>query len=132
MRKRDRKALGEYCRDVADRIELRDWHIDLSHEPAGDPAWATSECIFGRRRVVLRFCEEFRSLTPDDQRNVVVHELVHCHLAALQSQLERDLERHLGLGADRVFFDSARRNLEYAVDGLASALAKHLPPIEWP
>jgi hypothetical protein len=133
VKARDRKTLGRYCRTVADRMELRDWHIDVMHEdPSDETAYASAECIYGQKRVRLRFCPEFRDLAPIVQRHVVVHELVHCRMAAVQSQAERDLEDHIGRLADSLFFRSFRRNLEYAVDALSVAIAKHTPLIDWP
>lgn len=133
MRKRDRKALCGYIRWVADTMDLRDWVFDVSYEPPSDPeAYATCRPILGRRRAVLKFCADFREMEPDVQRNTIVHELVHCHMAGLQSQAELDLESLLGKPTDAVFFSAFRRNVEYAVDGLAGAIAKHMPYIDWP
>jgi len=132
VKPKERKALGKYIRWVADEMELRDWHIDLMRESAEKGTLAQVHPTFGRKHVEVRFCARFRALPPEEQRNTVVHELVHLHTAAMQSQVEKDLEQHLAQGTDRVFFDSFQRNLEYAVDGLANALAKHMPLISWP
>lgn len=141
MRKRDRKELGRYVRWVADEMGLRDWHFDLDVEPPDDPemyegqqrAFADVCPTPGRRHAKMRFCEDFRfGLTADQQRMAVVHELVHCHLAALQHQCECDLDPLLGRPAITVFFNGFRRNLEYAVDGITAALTPHFPPIAWP
>ena len=133
MNARERKVLGEYIRSVADAMELRDWTLELSHGPPDlEDSFAEVTPTDGRKIAVIAFCEEFRRLEPTKQRMIVVHELVHCHTAMVQHQVERDLEKHLGLPVDRIFFHSFRRNLEYAVDGLTHALAKHLPLIEWP
>jgi hypothetical protein len=131
--KRDRKALGKYMRECADLMELRDWHLDLSHDPpAGDDdAYASCEPIEGRRKAVFRFAADFRKQDPETQRMVVAHELVHCHLAMAQLQAEQDTYP-LGPAASSLFQATFRRNLEYGVDGLAHALAKHLPLIDWP
>jgi len=133
MTKKDRKALGQYVREVADRMELRDWHVDVSHEPPEyDDAYATCEPIYGQRRAVFRFADGFRERDLEGQRHTVVHELVHCHLASLTSTLEHDAQTVLGKPAATVLWEGARRQLEYGVDGLAHAIAKHMPLIEWP
>lgn len=133
MRKRDRRALGSYMRKIADFMELRDWHLDLSHDPPEyDDAYATCEPIYGQKRAVFRFAVDFRERDLEGQRHTVVHELVHLHLAALTSQVECDVSEIVGRPVDSVFWKGARRNLEYAVDGLTRAIAKHMPVIEWP
>lgn len=118
--------LERYVRDIADEVGLRDWRFDVKGEP-GDDAYARCEPVDGQRYAVLRFGSDFEKLEPERRRAVVVHELVHCHTASLQSQVESDLAPHLGPSVDRMFFDSFRRNVEYAVDAVAEALAIHLP-----
>lgn len=118
--------LDQYVRKVADAMGLRDWRLDVKGEP---PEYAYAQCrpTDGQRHAELRFGSDFEALEPERRRAIVVHELVHCHIAQLQWQVEKDLERHLGPSTDRVFFDSFRRNVEYAVDAIAEALAPHLP-----
>jgi hypothetical protein len=131
--KRDRKALCRYVRWVADVVELRDWTIVIAHDPpADDDIYAHVAPTDGRKIATVRFCAGFRDLEPDKQRMVVVHELVHLHLAPLQFQCEDDLHPLWGKAVDTVFFASFRRNIEYAVDGITHAIAKHMPLIEWP
>lgn len=137
MTKRDLKELGRYVRWIADEIGLRDWTINLcadgtETEDEAERALAEIDCCSGRRQARIDFCDDFRDIKPEDQRMAVVHELVHCHLAAVQEQCEHDLVDLIGRPADAVFTRSFRRNLEYAVDGITSALAPHMPLIEWP
>lgn len=136
MNAKDRKALGEYVRDTADKLELRDWTFNVEHAalPSEDglSTLADVTCTDGRKLATVRVCENFRERDPEEQRHVIVHELVHCHLTQLQDQCESDLHSLIGRPADTVFELSFRRNLEYAVDALASALAKHQPLIDWP
>lgn len=133
MKKKDREELKRYIRWVANEMLLADWTFDVKWESPSDPdALANCTPIFGRKRATLRFCDDFRNLVADEQRDTVVHELIHCHFAPAQCQVEKDLERHLGVQADQLFFESFKRNVEYAVDGLAGAIAKHMPLIEWP
>jgi hypothetical protein len=138
VKKRDRKALGRYCRELADRLELRDWTINIEHAELGNAGTdgertlADVDTTTGRKLVQVRVCSDFRAFDREKQRHVLVHELVHVHLAALQEQCEYDVADLIGKPADAVFCRSFRRNLEYAVDALASALAKHQPLIDWP
>lgn len=132
MKKRDRKTLARYIRQAADALELRDWTFDLMRKPSEEDAYAMVWPTYGQRNARIAFCANFRDLEPELQRGTVVHELIHCHLAALQSQMENDLDGHLSSVAESLFFRSVRRNLEYAVDGLERAIAPCLPLIDWP
>jgi hypothetical protein len=131
MNDRDRAALSLYVRWVADELELRDWTINLSAElpPEGCHALVTS--TYGRKLATIKFEDDFRSLDPEQQRHTVVHELVHCHLESATNIVLNDLEEYLGKTADQVFWNGFKRQIEYGVDGIASAIAKHMPLIDW-
>lgn len=131
MRKRDRKLLARYIREVADHMELRDWCFDLKADPTEPGCYATIWPVFGQRLATIRICENFRTLDPVTQRGVVVHELIHCHLAPLQSQLDSDLDDILGGQANALFWRSVLRNLEFAVDALEKCIAPQMPLIGW-
>jgi hypothetical protein len=131
--KRDRKALADYVRLVADEMGLRDWEIRLAEHPAEPGKCASVEIVYGRKFATLEVPDTFKSeQTPEDQRDSVVHELVHCHLESMANMVQNDLESLLGRPADSLFFAGFTRQYEYGVDGLAGALAKHLPLPAWP
>lgn len=140
MKKKDRRAFGQYVRWIADSMGLRDWYIDVHFsldEDASDYGtnhirMAQVEPTYGRKHAVVTVVPDIRDYDLEKIRMVVCHELTHLHLAALQDQCERDLENIVGKLADEVFYKSFRRNLEYAVDGIASAWAESFPMIEWP
>jgi len=132
MKKRDRKELGRYVRWCADQMELRDWTIHLGHEPAPSDADGYVVITYGRKLARITVAEDFRSFDPERQRHTIAHELIHCHLESACNMVQNDLERHLSTQADQVFFDGFKRQIEYGVDALASAVAKHLPFIDWP
>lgn len=132
MRKRDRKALGEYMRNIADVMGLRDWTLNLLHEPCDDDCNAQVRLIYGRKVADIRVSEAFRSFDPERIRRTVVHELIHFHFAACSNLIEHDLSGHLSKQALNIFFSAWVRDFEYGVDGLATAVASSLPLIEWP
>src|ERR1044072_1763295 len=116
-------------------MHLRDWRIEVKvprEAEDGDKALARCHPVFGRRYATITFNPEFETLDQPEQRDTVAHELVHVHLAAIQSQVENDLERILNDDADAMFFRNARRNLEYGVDALAGVIAPTLPRMRWP
>jgi hypothetical protein len=132
MTKRDRNALARYIRWVADAIELRDWTITLDDEPCDPDYNARVDCSEGRKHATIAFHAKFREMDPEDQRQTIVHELVHAHHAVTWRMVQTDLLRPLGQETYGVFVDSYRRAMEYCVDATADALVKHLPLIRWP
>lgn len=139
MRKRDRRALEEYVRWIANEIELRDWTIIVdiaavaSPERADGQEWgATSQSIPGRKACTLTFPTEFRDRRLEEVRSTVVHELVHAHHAPMWEMVRIDLAPSLVQPTYDMFCCGYERWMEFAVDAVADALAKHLPLIEWP
>ena len=134
MTRREQKALGAYVRWVADRIGLRDWHFNVIYgHDEGEDTIAICTPTYGRRRAQLSFAEDFSTAyTAEEQRNTVIHELLHCHLAPVQDQVRLDLLGPLSQSGYDLFYSAFRQNLEYAVDSIAAALAKDLPLIAWP
>lgn len=139
MKRRDYRAFNKYCRDMADALELRDWTILVivaepdSPDRADNKRWgASSDSIPGRKLVELTFAPDIRDWRREALRTTVAHELIHAHFSPLVEILREDLHGHLGKQAYELLNDSATRWLEYGVDAMADATAKHLPLIDWP
>jgi hypothetical protein len=132
VKKRDRKALALYIRSTADQMGLRDWDFNLLREPCDDDCNAQCRVIYGRKLADIRVSEHFREFDPARIRRTVVHELVHFHLAAATNSVEHDLDGHLSGQANGLFYSGWLRNLEYGVDGIATAWATTFPLIKWP
>lgn len=112
--------------DTANLALLFDWDQAAEQGDGASVSWPE-----GRRAAVIRLAETFRDYDPNEQRYVIVHELVHCHLASMQDTVEEDLQPHLARPTYDLYSCSFRRALEYGVDALAHALAVHFPLIDW-
>lgn len=132
MSKRDRKALLNYIRWAANELELRDWTITLDRAPCASNLMGHVHCTNGARDLQIAVNADFKDYTPEEQRETIVHELVHVHWDPCWKMVQSDLGDALGKPVYYVFCDSYRRAMEYGVDGLAKAIAKHLPVIQWP
>lgn len=126
-----RKALVGYIRYLANELGLRDWTFELEYHqlPPIEDASASIDCIFGRKYAVIRFADTFFQADRSDQRNTMVHELIHCHLDGMDAVI-RDMGVQMGSFVHSVFQDNHHRELELATDGLATAISKKylLPP----
>jgi hypothetical protein len=125
--KTTRKALAVYVRRVADGLGLRDWTFILDYETSalvGENA--RIDVTYGRRVATICWGETFWAESRKDQRNTVVHELLHVHLDAIQA-VARDMEEQLGTFAFSVFNDNHHRQTENATDAIAAAISGHFP-----
>lgn len=107
-----------YVRDVADRLRLRDWRIDVSESSPNDPtASAAIWVCTGRRWAIVHFPDRYFGESREEQRHSVVHELLHC----VTAQYVRAVE---GKTADD---RTLAMLMEYTIDHLADAVAPLLP-----
>lgn len=132
MKKRDHRELCRYIRWVANELGLHDWTIHVMHEPAESNKSGNIHCTDGARECFISFAWNFRSLPAEEQRETVVHELLHAQHATCWHMVQSDLAEALGKPTYYVFCDSYRRAMEYSVDALAKAIAPRFPLIDWP
>ena len=125
--KKQRKLLRAYVRWVADSMELRDWSITLVYDPpADDNCLAHVKCVYGRKIATITFPRDFFDCSPERQRHAITHELVHLHFSGLEWQYN-NLSDRVAPDVFHAIWGGLQDQLEFAVDAMASAVAKHLP-----
>lgn len=123
----DRNALGQYVRDLADMMGLRDWHLLLLNEPTDNPEHAADiDVVYGRRAACIRFHADWAQADPSELRCTVVHELVHCHLNPMRNVLD-NIENAVGKMVYDPTYNALTDYIEYATDAISTAWAESLP-----
>lgn len=132
MNKRQQKALQRYVDSLLPMLGLADWQVNVrSDRPCQDNHVATIWPVFGTRAANLRVGKDFFTSDPCYQREIVIHELLHCVFAVTQHQVEIVLPDHMETGA-KLFHDLWSQAHEYAIDGLAVAVAPRFPLPRFP
>ena len=133
MTPEDWEVLNAYIEARRNDLWLADWGFTVRHDPPSSAsAMAEIRPTYGRRHATVRFCSDFRELSAAEQRHVVVHELIHCHLAQIQHLTSSDSGIGKALGtAGHPVLDAVAMAIEHAVDSLADVIAPNLPLIEW-
>jgi hypothetical protein len=119
MRDDERERWATYVRDIADRMGLKDWTITVPGAPPEDHDDASTRMSYGRKVARVYLPDSFRHETPEEQRDIIVHELVHPHFAAMDGMAEDWLD------SDR--YVAFLRMFEYGVDAMAAVIAPHMP-----
>lgn len=123
--------LGQYVRDRADNLGLRDWTLELRHV-ALDPDDDALACVvttYGRRFAMITLGYNFATEKPEIQRHTIVHELLHIWF----DQVERPVRdggavwQLIGKPAGLVLFNEVRDAVEHGVDAIAAAIAGGFP-----
>jgi len=122
---------AHYFRDLADRMELRDWTITIQSRPADDDACAQVTCIYGRKIATIKLADDFDSYAPEKQRQTAVHELLHAHLDHPQRVIDQANEvRNRNMIS--LLSLNHRMALEHAVDAISDIIAPFMPLPEGP
>ena len=108
-------------------LKLSDWTIDVSDAPSETDTFAQVDSTYGQKRATIRLCQGWDSVTPDDQRQTIAHELIHCHLCPAVEMATEDLNLYLSSGEMEMFRRGFTRTIEYAIDALADAISPLLP-----
>src|SRR5688500_7921750 len=123
--------MDRYVRDVADRLGLRDWEIRLRRTPCEDGNGASVTVVYGRRLATMELCADFVTISADDRRHNITHELIHCHMDQCYVIL-RQLERTFGQAVYSVIREVQHEAIEQATDALATVIAPTMPACELP
>lgn len=140
----DQKELGEYLRWIADRMGLRDWRFEMIVQEtiSTDGGLAGKDTTFitlglcsptpGQKKAWIYFAEELRNEKREVLREVVVHELVHCHLVDMYEFGRTGVLDELAQSAYNLFMFGFTQAWEHATDSIARAWAEEMPLIKWP
>jgi hypothetical protein len=119
-----------YLRDLADRLGLKDWRIDLERDqPADDRHGASCSAYPGQQRVAIRLSRTFLdTYSPAEQRQAALHEVLHPHFERTDDPLWVAIDNgHGDTALLRLIRDLQRNEREYVIDNLATAIAPLLP-----
>jgi hypothetical protein len=109
-----------YFRKIGDMLGLKDWILEIGNdEPSDRSAMASAHCVPGRKSGWFRLSQNFLECTAEEQRMMVLHELVHCHF-----------EMSFSMASDHMAEDKRaifRTLTEYGIDGISVALAPLFP-----
>ena len=118
------ESVAMYLYRLSNEMGLKEWKFNIEKEPCADTEYATVVTIYGQRTANINLCEDWNKMTGDEQRYVLTHELVHCHLGQLGHFFSDIMHERRGEAT------AARAWLlheEMVTDAIASAWAPALP-----
>lgn len=131
LSKKSVKKLISWLGKLKSTLCLNDWTIHFengSYPP--EFAIASIEPLPGRKVAYLRVMKGFDTLKPHTQTHALVHEFIHIHNANVNDVIAKDLKTILSSSEYELVWNTYKRQHEYAVDGLADAFCKLVPPLD--
>ena len=128
-----RHAVEVYLRDVQTHLRLRDWTVTMDWtQNAPDDAYACIIPTPNSKHAAVRLHPQFLTLSCADQRQTLIHELMHAHLFPTHHLAVMMLEETVRKPATiRVACMALEAEVEQVVDALADAFAVMCPPVPW-
>lgn len=115
-----------YLRKAQEVLNLNHWDVRLSDLTAGPDEYAVVDFTTGQHDAAVRFGRAFWSATRQNQRYVIIHELVHIHLRHLDTLTEVACEA-LDPAATAMMLAAHNIGIEYATDSIARVLVRLMP-----
>jgi hypothetical protein len=119
-------ALEAYVAELQEALNITNWKVTIAREASDVEAWADINPHEQNYTAELRVSHDFWKQTPQQQREVLTHEMLHIVTARLDQTIEA-LEEAFGKVVWTIFEPQYVNATERAVDHIARVLAQHLP-----
>ena len=121
-----REQVTAYLNAHRDVMHLKQWTLKVSADIPSDDSWADIEVSDNLWEATVRISGDFFKETPESQRRILAHELMHVHLAALE-RLMGSMEGVLGSQAYEVIDKLWDTEGERVAEALSFVVAEVLP-----
>lgn len=122
--------LADYLHELLAAMGLGEWNLRLKLDQRPDAEGAIAQVlpVKNRSQAVLRFAEDFFTLTPEEQRHTCTHELAHLVTNGITDAAIDDAFRGvIGRAVHDVFYANLALQEERAVDRFAEIIAPFMP-----
>lgn len=122
-------AADGYIRRIADLMGMQHWDVFVAAEAARKGVNASVEPVDGRQVAPIFLARDWWDHSPEDKRNDIVHELIHC-IHRDQTDLIRVALRDSGYLPGKAFqllWTGFAQATEVMVDHLAGVIAPFMP-----
>ena len=121
-----REQVTAYLNAQRSVMHLTQWTLKVSNDIPADDSWADIEVSDNLWEATIRLSNDFFKESPESQRRILAHELMHVHNAALE-RLIGTLEGVLGSQAYEVLDKVWDTEGERVAEALSFVVAEVLP-----
>lgn len=104
-----------YIRSLADQFGLKDWQIRVDDDDPRDESFASVWIADYRKEAVVHLSDKFLEASREEQRETILHELVHVHFHMILSCVPDSINARI------------EPYMEFGTDSVAVAIARHYP-----
>lgn len=131
LTKKRRAEIQAYVDVLQPILALRDWKLTVESDDSPNEGDAAAiRCIYGTRHAFINIGVSFDEHPIEQQRHVLVHELLHAHMNRIKGAVINVLNQ-VGRTEYEVGKAQMVDEVEYAVDSITDALAPLCPLPTW-
>jgi len=130
-----KRAVATQLQLLQPMLKLSDWTIKVVWDKSSDESedeYATNTPMGDSRHCEVRFSKRFLELDNKEMNQVIIHELMHCHLFHLEDYTVDSVEEIAPKRISSLFNIGHTKLVETAIDSIADAFTEVLPPFEFP
>jgi hypothetical protein len=120
-----RELVEAYIESALPVFNLKQWKVTVDKSLPPDDSFADIEVSENLYEAKIRLSEDFWKETPDSQRRIIAHELVHIHYAGVERLLDH-MEESVGTMVFDIIYKIWDVESERGADSLSTPLAQLL------
>ena len=125
MNSKDKKRISKFVASLQKSLKLQDWVVTINFkEVSCSGTYATMGHSSDSKHVELKVSKKFLKLPRSAQRQVLIHEMMHCHLFLLDDVMYSILDEILPSKQSVVTLKVLTTEIERATDALADVVSK--------
>lgn len=125
-----------YVNKLKSMTGLSNWNIIVSPKPADPGSLGETEVVYGQNLAKMYLHKDFRKDSPEEIRDTIVHELMHCHMEPMIEIMSDVLKPEADDPKSKAVHKAAMAVLAYEseriVDAISESLGKWLPTPDMP
>jgi hypothetical protein len=130
-----RKAVTQHLQTLLPLMKLQDWTVKVMWDKLSDEfddAYATNQPLGDSRHCEVRFSRKFLELDDYEMTQVIVHELLHCHMFAVEDFANDVVGQLTTKKTSAVFNTGFTKLIETSIDGIADSITQMVPMFTLP
>ena len=130
-----KRAVASQLHLLQPMLRLSDWTIKVVWDKASNESedeYATNTPMGDSRHCEVRFSKRFLELDNKEMNQVIIHELMHCHLFQLEDYTVDSVDEIAPKKISALFNVGHTKHLETSIDAIADAFTEVLPAFDFP
>ena len=120
--------INSYVQILRRKMNLGEWKITLYKKPCANDTLGECDITYGQHIATISLHKDYKKDKPDNLRNTIVHELLHCYLSPITEAANTALEPFEDDIHGRKIIQSSINSMEYQTERVIDRLSYIIAP----